>query len=160
VTRFLRWAIKTRLVSPDLTTRPHRRGTSPKLGAASQDTAIQQVVHGGELSARDRLAAILVIVFGQQIADVVGLTWTDVTLTGELATITLGTTAIALPPPLDDPLRQLARIPRTARHRRTPTARGSSAATSPDSTSPPRASGNGSPGCSPPAPPGWERCTN
>jgi integrase len=111
VTRFLRWAINTRLVSPDLTTTPHRRGTSPKLGAASQDTAIQQVVHGGELSARDRLAAILVIVFGQQIADVVGLTWTDVTLTGELATITLGTTAIALPPPLDDPLRQLARIP-------------------------------------------------
>lgn len=50
--------------------------------------------------------------------------------------------------------------PRTAGPRRTPTARGSSAATSPDSTSPPRAYGNGSPACSPPARPGWELCTN
>lgn len=123
MTRFLRWAVKARLVSPGLATTPHRRGTSPRLSAGSQDTAIQQVVHGGELSARDQLAAILVIVFGQQVADVVRLTWTDVTLTGELATITLGATAIALPPPLDGPLRQLAGAPthsRTSAHPNSP----------------------------------------
>lgn len=123
VTRFVRWAIKARLVSPDLTTTPHRRGTSPKLSAGSQDAAIQQVVHGRELSARDRLAAILIIVFGQQVADVVRLTWTDVALTDELATITLGATAIALPPPLDGPLRQLAGAPthsRTSAHPNSP----------------------------------------
>jgi hypothetical protein len=123
MTRFLRWAIKARLVSPGLATTPHRRGTSPRLSAGSQDTAIQQVIHGGELSARDQLAAILTIVFGQQIADVVRLTWTDVARTGELATITLGATAIALPPPLHGPLRQLAGAPthsRTSAHPNSP----------------------------------------
>jgi hypothetical protein len=65
------------------------------------------------------LAAILIIVFGQQVADVVRLTWTDVTLTD----ITLGAAAIALPPPLDGPLRQLAGTPthsRTSAHPNSP----------------------------------------
>jgi integrase len=119
VSRFISWAIKARLIPSDLTVTPHRKGTSPRLDAAGQQTAVQQVVHSDELPPRDRLAAILVIVFGQQIQDVVQLTWTDVTLTGDLATIRLGSSAIALPPPLDGPLRELARSPdhlQTAAH--------------------------------------------
>ena len=90
---------------------PHRRGTSPKLSAADQGEAVHRVVHSGELSPRDRAAAVLVIVFGQQLEHVVRLTWRDVTVTDELVTISLGNTEIALPPPLDDPWRQLARSP-------------------------------------------------
>ena len=101
VSRFIAWAIKAGLVPHDLTITPHRRGTSPRLGAADQESAVQRVVYSDELSPRDRLAAILVVVFGQQIEDVVRLTWADVTLTGEAATITLGASAMALPTPLD-----------------------------------------------------------
>ncbi len=119
ISRFVSWAIKARLIPGDLTVTPHRKGTSPRLDPAGQQTAVQQVVHGDELPPRDRLAAILVIVFGQQIQDVVQLTWADVTLTEELATIRLGSSAITLPAPLDGPLRELARSPdhlQTAAH--------------------------------------------
>jgi hypothetical protein len=58
-------------------------------------------------------------VFGQQIEDVVRLTWDDVTVTDEIVTIRLGTSGIALLAPLDEPLRELAanrRAHRTAAH--------------------------------------------
>lgn len=109
--RFLRWAIKCHLVDADLAMTPHRRGTSHKLSAAEQDEAVQRVVHASDLSPRDRAAAVLVIVFGQQIEHVVRLTWHDVTVTDELLTIRLGRSEITLPPPLDEPWRQLARAP-------------------------------------------------
>lgn len=109
--RFLRWAIKSHLVSSDLTMTPHRRGTSPELSAAEQDEAVHQVVHTDELSARDRAAAVLVVVFGQQIEHVVKLTWHDVTLTDEQVTVQLGKSEVTLPPPLDEPWRHLADKP-------------------------------------------------
>lgn len=87
---------------------PHRRGTSPKMTVADQKRAVQQVTHTSELSACDRAAAILVLVFGQQVEDVVRLTWDDVTVTDDLVMITLGTVEIALPEPLDVPWRELA----------------------------------------------------
>src|SRR5919201_350682 len=37
VDRFIPWAIKCRLVDPELTIAHHRRGTSPKLSASEQD---------------------------------------------------------------------------------------------------------------------------
>ena len=119
VSRFIGWAIRARLVSRDLTVTPHRKGTSPRLGAAEQESAVQRVVYGDELTPRERLAAILVIVLGQQIEDVARLTWSDVMLTGDVATITLGASAILLPPPLDGPLREIGRAPaitQTAAH--------------------------------------------
>ena len=60
------------------------------------------------LNPRDRAAAILVLVFGQQIDRVVKLTWEDVIVSDELVTVTLGDIAIALPEPLDEPFRYLA----------------------------------------------------
>jgi hypothetical protein len=109
--RFLRWAIKSHLVHRALTMTPHRRGTSPRLSAADQGEAIRRVVHSDELNARDRAAAILVLVFGQQIEHVVQLTWRDVKVTDELVTVRLGGTEIALQAPLDEPWRQLAGSP-------------------------------------------------
>lgn len=109
--RFLRWAITTKLVDPTLTMTPHRRGTSPTLDADGQTDVVQRVTRTGNLNPRDRAAAILVIVFGQQIERVVTLTWNQVTVTDELVTIQLGDTAIALPEPLAEPFRQLHTSP-------------------------------------------------
>jgi hypothetical protein len=63
------------------------------------------------LTPRDRAAAILVLVFGQQIQDVVGLTWDDVKVTEELVTVRVGAIEIALPDPLAGPWRELAATP-------------------------------------------------
>ena len=56
-------------------------------------------------------AAILVIVFGQRIEDVIQLTWNDATVTDDVVTVRLGKTEFALPSPLDEPMRQLAAAP-------------------------------------------------
>jgi integrase len=109
--RFLRWAIKTKAVAPDLSIQRHRRSTSPRLSSSAQEEVVHRVVHTDELTPRDRAAAILVLVFGQQIEDVVQLTWDDVNVTEELVTIRLGSIDIALTDPLDGPWRQLARRP-------------------------------------------------
>jgi integrase len=111
VDRFIPWAIKCRLVDPDLSIARHRRGTSPKLPKPEQDAAVERVVHTDELNARDRAAAILVIVFGQHIEDVIQLTWDDVTVTDDVVKVRLGKTEFALPSPLDEPMRQLAAAP-------------------------------------------------
>ena len=109
--RFLSWAIKTRLVHPGLKIQAHRRGTSPRMSADAQEQAVQRVVHTDEFSPRERAAAILVLVFAQQIEDVARLTWNDVKLTDELTTVNVGSIEIALPDPLDEPWRQLAANP-------------------------------------------------
>lgn len=111
VDRFIPWAIKCRLVDPELTIARHRRGTSPKLPKSEQDAAVERVVHTDELTVRDRAAAILVIVFGQHIEDVIQLTWDDVAVTDDVVTVRLGKTEFALPSPLDEPMRQLAAAP-------------------------------------------------
>ena len=109
--RFLGWAIKTRLVSPELKIRRHRRGTSPRMSALDQDQAVQRVVNTQELTRRDRAAAILVLVFGQQIEDVVALTWNDVKVSDEIVTVRTGKIDIVLPEPLDQPWRELTSRP-------------------------------------------------
>lgn len=111
VDRLIPWATKCRLVDPELTIAPHRRGTSPKLSKSEQDAAVERVVHTDELPVRDRAAAILVLVFGQHIEDVIRLTWDDVTVIDDVVTVRLGKTEFALPSPLDEPMRQLAAAP-------------------------------------------------
>jgi integrase len=65
------------------------------LSKAEQDAAVERVVHTDELTVRDRAAAILVIVFGQHIEDVIQLTWNDVTVTDDVVTVSLGKTEFA-----------------------------------------------------------------
>ncbi|WP_457967282.1 Fis family transcriptional regulator [Arthrobacter sp. D1-29] len=117
--RFLDWAIRTSLIDPSLKLQPHRRGTSPRLDAARQTEVVHSLSHTTDMNPRDRAAAILVMVFGQQVSDIVQLTWDNVTVTEELVTITLGTVEIALREPLDEPWRELAASPthdQTAAH--------------------------------------------
>lgn len=84
---------------------------SPNRTRPSSVWSTPTVVHTDELTARDRAAAILVIVFGQRIEDVIQLTWNDVTVTDDVVTVRLGKTEFALPSPLDEPMRQLAAAP-------------------------------------------------
>lgn len=119
VDRFLNWCMQNRIAPAGLKVPRHRRGTSKKLSAADQDLALEEVVGGSALTVRDRAAAILVLVFGQQIEKVVSLTWDDVDVSEELASVTLGSFAIALTAPLDAPWRELAANPghdKTAAH--------------------------------------------
>lgn len=117
--RFLDWAIRTNLIDPSLKLQPHRRGTSPRLDAAAQTELVTNLSHATDMNPRDRASAILVLVFGHQVSDIVQLTWDNVTVTEELVTITLGTVEIALTSPLDEPWRELAATPthhQTAAH--------------------------------------------
>lgn len=109
--RFLGWAIKTRLVDVGLRMTPHRRGTSPRLPAADQRRALEQTVHETSMTARDRLVALLVLVFGQQMEDVAKLTWEQVKVADDMVTLTLGPAEIALTDPLDDLVRVIAQSP-------------------------------------------------
>ncbi|WP_409429454.1 hypothetical protein [Mycobacterium sp. SMC-11] len=121
IARFIRWAIKSRLVPGDLEVTPHRRG--PRMPITEQNAVIEKVAHQQTLHPRDRLAAILVIVFAQRMEDVAALTWDRVTITAEAATVTLADAPIELPLPLDEPPRALAASnynKRTAAHPKSP----------------------------------------
>jgi hypothetical protein len=121
VYRFIRWAIATRIVPADLTVVPHRRGTAARLDAQSQTAAVEQVVYAGDLTDRDRLAAILIIVFGQRAEKICRLTWQDIIVTDTDVILHLGSYPITLPPPLDEPVRVLGNIHgQTAAHPNSP----------------------------------------
>jgi integrase len=131
IARFIRWAIKSRLVPADLEVTPHRRGTAPRMPITEQNAVLEKVAHQQTLHPRDRLAAILVIVFAQRMEDVAALTWDRVAITAEAVTITLADLPIELPPPLDEPLRALAKAATTTRQQHTPSPRGYFGATGP-----------------------------
>jgi hypothetical protein len=58
--------MKARLVAADLEVTPHRRGTAPRMPITQQNAVIEKVAHQQTLHPRDRLAAILMIVFAQR----------------------------------------------------------------------------------------------
>ncbi|SON58623.1 hypothetical protein MSIMFI_00101 [Mycobacterium simulans] len=123
ILRFIRWAIKTKLIASDLEVTPHCRGTAPRMPIAEQNAVIEQVAHQQMLHPRDRLAAILVIVFAQRAEDVAALTWNQISITADMVTIDLAGVPIHLPPPLDEPVRALAASNyngQTAAHRDSP----------------------------------------
>lgn len=117
--RFLRWAATTDAVDPRLRMQPHRHGTAARMSHTDQTRALARAVDHEELSPRDRLAAILVLVLAQQVDDVVRLIWDQVTINDERVTIAVGAHPVELPSPLDQPLRHLVTDPghdRTAAH--------------------------------------------
>lgn len=109
--RFLRWAIRSRVVATDLTLPRHRRGTSRRLSAGEQGHAIDRVIGGDTLTARDRAAAVLLLIFAQPVEAIVALTWDDVIITRRKVTLRLAAVVIELPEPLDEPFRRLAAEP-------------------------------------------------
>ena len=112
--RFLKWAIKTKAAPCRACHRPAPPRHQPKTRQDRTGRSTQQGASDADgLEARDRAAAILILVFGQQAENIARLTWDDVTITEELVTIQLGTIQIALPDPLDPPWRELAANPGT-----------------------------------------------
>jgi hypothetical protein len=87
--RFIRWAIKSRLIASSLEVTPHQRG-STRMSIDQQNAVIEQVVHQpAALHPRDRLAAILIIIFAQRPEDIIQLTWDRVTITADTVTLDL-----------------------------------------------------------------------
>jgi hypothetical protein len=122
VERFLSWARPARLCSSTLTVPRHRRGTATRLSTAGQADALNAALYSGALGARDRLAVVLVLVFGQQMTSIVQLRWEQVTIT-DTVTITLAGLPIHLPPPLDQVVRDVLHEPahkQTATHSNSP----------------------------------------
>jgi integrase len=88
-----------------------------------QNAVIEKVAHQQALHPRDRLAAILMIVFAQRAEDIAALTWDQVTISADTVSIDPAGLAIELPPPLDEPVRTLAASNhnnRTAAHPNSP----------------------------------------
>jgi hypothetical protein len=116
--RFLSWTARSRITDPELTVRRHRRGTAPRLSATRQSQALDEVINGGELTPRNRLAAVLVLVFAQPIERIVNLTRDEITIADQVI-VNLAGFPIAFEPPMDKIVRDLAADPghdQTAAH--------------------------------------------
>jgi hypothetical protein len=107
---FLSWAIKAQLTTSTLILHRRPEGAAPRMSVLEQEQMIAEVSSGTKLTIRDRAAAILVVVFAQQIEHVVPLTWDQVDVGPTKVSIALGKTVIEIPPPLDEPFRELAAV--------------------------------------------------
>jgi len=66
-----------------------------------------RLLHAPDITIRDRVAALLIVLFAQPVARIARVTIDDVTINADAVTIRLGTTAIDLPEPLAGNLRDL-----------------------------------------------------
>ncbi|MDX3005427.1 hypothetical protein PWY87_27365 [Kribbella solani] len=105
---FLGWAIKAQLTTTTLILPRRSDGAAPRMPALEQHSLVAEVSTGTKLTTRDRAAAILIVVFAQLAENVAALTRDQVDVQRDRVTIALGKTAIEIPPPLDEPFRELA----------------------------------------------------
>lgn len=91
------------------------QGTAPRLAHDAQAGALDRVVHAPDLMVRNRLAAILVLVFAQPIERIVNLRWDDITLTHDAVVVNVAGILIRFNDPIDAPVRELAANPQHAR---------------------------------------------
>ena len=104
---FVRWAITRKLMlAVDF---PAARSTRPLRPISDDDPPrlAQRLLHEPGIPARDRVAALLIVLFAQPVSRVARLTLDDVVIDRGTAKIRLGTTAIELPEPLAGHLRDL-----------------------------------------------------
>lgn len=105
-TAFLRWAGQTALM-------PRRRLTRAPLPAATiqprrqQHELINTLVTTTDWPLRERLIALLALLYAQPLSRIARLRRTDITIIGPEVFIRLGDPPAPLPPPLDDMTRQL-----------------------------------------------------
>ncbi len=116
------------------TTRGHARGLDiPKRGRSDLITQIEDdhrwalvrtLLHDDSHAIEDRVAGLLVLLYGQPLARIARLTRDQITLTPNRAQLVLGTTPLELPAPLNELARQIlgrrhghAAVGRTDNHR-------------------------------------------
>ena len=103
---FVRWATRQRLTSASI---PAVRWQGPvrALDDEARWDAARRLLHDDRVSARDRLAGLLVLLYAQPVARVARLTASQVTVSGDTVQIRLGTAPITLPEPVTGLARQL-----------------------------------------------------
>jgi hypothetical protein len=103
---FARWAARQRLTPASI---PAVRWQGPvrALDYEARWAAARRLLHGEDLSPRDRLAGLLVLLYAQPVARIARLTASQVTIGGDTTQIRLGTAPVALPEPVADLARQL-----------------------------------------------------
>jgi hypothetical protein len=84
------------------------RGHGPTLDADARWDNARRCLHDDTLEIGDRVAGSLVLLYGQQLSRIVGLTRDQITVTDGVTRLHLGTTPIEVPPPLDTLLAGLA----------------------------------------------------
>lgn len=109
--RFLNFARRTRLVDTELMMRRHKRGSSKVLSLTEQRAAGEKVLDSTVMNPRDRVAATLILVFGQQVEDVTALRWRDVTISTSDVLLRLGGQTLRVPEPFDAAWRELRSSP-------------------------------------------------
>jgi hypothetical protein len=112
---FLVWATR-RGAMPDLHHPPPPRSSTaqPLIGTAHSSALAQRLLHESGIESGDRVAAALVIIYGQELARIAHLKTTDITIHTDTndqpaatVSILLGTTPITVPEPLAGHLRDL-----------------------------------------------------
>jgi len=105
---FLSWARRNTLTGPAAL--PNRRRWAPSAFLPNQQrwSLAQRLLHDDNLPAGHRLAGSLVLLYGQPVRRLAALRRKDVTTTGGRTTISLGSEALLLAPPLDQLARELA----------------------------------------------------
>lgn len=104
---FARWAI-TRGLMPKLEfPTANRRGLSAPIIDQDLIELARRLLHDPRITARDRVAGSLVVLFAQPVIRIARLTVNDITIDTDTVAIHLGSTAIVVPEPLAGELRGL-----------------------------------------------------
>jgi len=105
---FLSWARRSKLTAPAALPDRRRWGPSAFLPAQERWPLAQRLLHDDDLPAAHRLAGSLVLLYGQPVRRLAALRRSDVTTHDGRTTVSLGSEALLLAPPLDRLARELA----------------------------------------------------
>jgi len=104
---FVRWAIARGLMPKLEFPAGRKTAVTPAVAVTDRVALTRRLLHEEGIETRDRVAGVLVVVFAQPVIKIASLTVDDVAIDHETVAIRFGETAITLPQPLDDHLREL-----------------------------------------------------
>ncbi len=104
---FARWAAERGLMAKLAFPAGQRHGPAAAIADQDRIAVARRLLHDPDIEARDRVAAVLIVLFAQPVSRVARLTVDDLTIDHNTSTIRLGASAITLPAPLSDHVRRL-----------------------------------------------------